>query len=72
MEISSYPSILINRLREMQYFLARLLHISPIESDNLTYPEVEIYMNLYQKEVHDKIEARENKKNNMIDLKGML
>ena len=69
---SSYPNIPVRHLYEMQYFLARLLHITPAESDNLTYIEVDIYLNMYKKEIQDKIEAREDKKNNMVDLKSML
>lgn len=70
--ISFYPSIPLRQIYEMQYFLARLLHVSPLESDHLTYLEVDTYLSMYKKEIQDKIEAREDKKNNMTDLKSML
>lgn len=69
---SFYPRIQVSQVLELQYFLARILYISPIDSDNILYPEAAIYLNLYKKEVKDKIEARENKKNNMVDLKTMI
>lgn len=69
---SFYPHIQVSQVLELQYFLARILYISPTDSDNILYPEAAIYLNLYKKEVKDKIEARENKKNNMVDLKTMI
>ena len=69
---SFYPRIQVSQVLELQYFLARILYISPIDSDNILYPEAAIYLNLYKKEVKEKIEARENKKNNMVDLKTMI